>query len=370
MRYQRASLGIMLTATLGTAGAAAVYAANSPRSDEHAQRSLASALGVRDLPVLARRSVRAPEATLSSLIASVTTADQSLSLETMSRESERGRLLVTGKSWRLAVFGDGSAAEFTNQGAASRAHGSGVDPSRAMSFAQLESAGRQFIVRALADTVTLGPAERLEPEATSARTEGSVAVDGTSAYSAVVANRVVFTRVIDGIPVVGAGSKVTITFLNDGSVESFRYDWPQYTPTGRVQAVADVADILERVRRVAGVRTDRAPTAMGDRPPALRGPAPVDLGGNASLQRIACGYYDPGVGVREADAPVQAGCYYHVVHTRGEGQFITRAAYSGAVPAAQRFETDRSWPEAALLSAIDGAPPPGASERPVPPRQR
>ena len=65
----------------------------------------------------------------------------------------------------------------------------------------------------------LAPGERLEPEAISARTEGGVAADGTGAYSAVVANRIVFTRVIDGLPVVGAGSKVTVTFLNDGSVQ-------------------------------------------------------------------------------------------------------------------------------------------------------
>jgi hypothetical protein len=70
--------------------------------------------------------------------------------------------------------------------------------------------------------------------------------------------------------------------------------------------------------------------------------------------------------VREADAPVQAGCYYHVVYTRGEGQFVTRAARSGAVPAAQRFEADRSWPDAAALSGINGEAP----ERPVAPREQ
>ena len=74
--------------------------------------------------------------------------------------------------------------------------------------------------------------------------------------------------------------------------------------------------------------------------------------------------------MREADAPVQPGCYYHVIYTRGEGDFITRAARSGAVPAAQRFEADRSWPEAAMLSGIDGAPAPDATQRPVPQRER
>jgi hypothetical protein len=365
MRYQSASIVMILTAVLSMAASATVYAENSPRSDDHARRSLATALDERSLPVLARRSVRTPDATISSLMTSLTKVDQSLSVEKTSRESERGRLLVTGRDWRLTVFRDGSAAEFINQAAATKAHDKKAEPSRAMTFAQLQSAGRDFISRALADTIVLGPTERLEPELTSARMEGGVAVDGTSAYSAVVANRIVFTREINGIPVVGAGSKVTITFLNDGSVESFRYDWPQYTSTERVQATADVAEILKRVQRVAGIRTDRNFVRDTD-----KASAPIELDGKATLQRLACGYYDPGVMVREAEAPVQAGCYFHVVYTRGEGDFITHSARSGAVPAGQRFETDRSWPEAAALTGIDAAPAPDAAERPVPPRER
>jgi hypothetical protein len=365
MRYQSASIGMILTAVLSMAASATVYAENSPRSDDHARRSLATALDERSLPVLVRRSVRTPDATISSLMTSLTKVDQSLSVEKTSRESERGRVLVTGRDWRLTVFRDGSAAEFINQAAATRAHDKKAEPSRAMTFAQLQSAGRDFISRALADTIVLGPAERLEPELTSARMEGGVAVDGTSAYSAVVANRIVFTREINGIPVVGAGSKVTITFLNDGSVESFRYDWPQYTATERVQATADVAEILKRVQRVAGIRTDRNFVRDSD-----KASASIELDGKATLQRLACGYYDPGVMAREAEAPVQAGCYFHVVYTRGEGDFITRSARSGAVPAGQRFEADRSWPEAAALTGIDAAPAPDAAERPVPPRER
>jgi hypothetical protein len=239
-----------------------------------------------------------------------------------------------------------------------------------MTLAQLESAGRDFIARALPDTITLTQAERLEPELISARLEGGVAVDGTSGYSAVVANRIVFTREIGGIPVLGAGSKVTITFLNDGSVESFSYDWPQYTPTERIQATADVAEILRRVQRVAGVRINRDVLPGANRGSSVAGSASVDLGDNATLQRLVCGYYDPGVMVREADAPVQAGCYYHVVYTQGAGEFITRAGRAGAVPAARLFEADRSWPEATVLSGVDGAAAPDAPERPVPRRER
>jgi hypothetical protein len=81
--------------------------------------------------------------------------------------------------------------------------------------------------------------------------------------------RVVLSREIGGIPVVGAGSKVTVTFLNDGSLVSFRYDWPVYTRTGRAQAMASPTEVLRRLQRVSGVRTkaevDRALAA----PPKL-----------------------------------------------------------------------------------------------------
>ena len=56
--------------------------------------------------------------------------------------------------------------------------------------------------------------------------------------------------------------------------------------------------------------------------------------------------------MRDADAPVHAGCYYHVLDTRGEGEQITHAGYSGSVPAALRVEPDQMWPEATLVSGV------------------
>jgi hypothetical protein len=192
--------------------------------------------------------------------------------------------------------------------------------------------------------------ERLVPEATSVRIESGIATDGTSASSSVVSNRIVFTREIDGIPVVGAGSKVTITFLNDGSVESFRYDWPTYVPTGRKQRQTTNEAILRRIQHVVGVRTN---TAIADAVHSASGITTanqqIDLGGNMQLERLACGYYDPGFMNRAVKAPVQAGCYYHVVYSKGAGEYVTKAAYSGAVPAAKQAEPDARWPEEALL---------------------
>ena len=365
MRYQFASAALVLI-TLATSGAAPASAEVTARAEENARRSLASALGERILPILSRRSVRTPEATLSALTDSMRKLDQSFSVERATREGQRGRLLMATNDWRLTIFGDGSAAEFVNLNASSKAHESRLEPSRKMSAEALQAAGRDFIARYLTDTIVLGPAERLEPELVSARMEGGVAADGTSAYSAVVANRVVFTREIDGIPVVGAGSKVTITFLNDGSLESFRYDWPEYAATDRLQATADITEILNRVSRTVGLRAQDL--QREDEQSAL---SPEQARrGRTTLRRLACGYYDPGVMARDPDAPIQTGCYYHIVETRGEGDYITRAARSGAVPAGQRVEIDPRWPEAARILGLDGAPAPDATERPVPPRDR
>jgi hypothetical protein len=92
---------------------------------------------------------------------------------------------------------------------------------------------------------------------------------------------------------------------------------------------------------------------------------------------VKCGYYDPGFMNRDPRAPIQAGCYYHVLHTAGSGEYITTAGYSGAVPSAGKPEPDYRWPEAAVLSGqgMQGPPPPrnpGPSDKvqPVPPRPK
>lgn len=306
MRHQFTTAALVFNILL-TAGVVPANAEATARAEENARRSLTTALGERTLPILSRSSVRTPEAALSVLTDSIKKLDQSFSVDRATREAQRGRLLVSTNDWRLTIFGDGSAAEFVNLTASSKAHENRLEPGRKMSPEALQAAGRDFIARYLMNTIVPGPAERLEPELTSTRLEGGVAADGTSSYSAVVANRIVFTVEIDGIPVVGAGSKVTITFLNDGSIESFRYDWPQYVSTDRTQATVDISEVLNRVSRTVGLR---AQTLQRDGDQSTL-PPEQSRRGKTTLQRLACGYYDPGIMARDPDAPVQTGCYYH-----------------------------------------------------------
>jgi hypothetical protein len=266
-------------------------------------------------------------------------------------EKLKGSLRLSGATWRLDVFGDGSSAEFTDADAFARSHASGVQPAQAMPRIALEALGRTFIDQKLSRLIVLQNNERLVLAATSQRTEGGVDAQGKNAYSAIVANRVVFTREIGGIPVVGAGSKVTVTFLNDGSLESFRYDWPTYKPGARLQTLAAPIDVLRRVQRVSGVRTRaNVDQALKSIPDLQSITGPIKLGATVTLEDLTCGYYDPGFAVRDPGAPIQQGCYYHVLETRGEGDFVTTTGYSGAVPAATVFQRDARWPEVNVLS--------------------
>jgi len=364
-------LGLLLVGVFASTLVTHVNADHFPRSDAHAVRSLKVGVGVASLPILRRRAVGTPDANMSFLTSSVLPPGY----RTLSVERRNDRIRAQGNTWHLDVFGDGTAAEFFDETAQARAHASGVAPDKAMPVADLEAAGRAFISQHLARVISLQPGERLVPEVKSARIESGIATNGTSATTIVAANRIVFTREINGVPVLGAGSKVTITFLNDGSLESFRYDWPRYVRTGRTQRMTTPQQILGRVQRVVGIRTSYVTTDVIHVPSNLNStPQPISLGGNMKLERLDCGYYDAGFMSRDANAPVQAGCYYHVTSEQS-GQFVTRAAYSGAVPAAKRPRPDHRWPEIALLRGSKvrtGKAPRSGGPRnyvqPVPPR--
>jgi hypothetical protein len=323
------------------------------------------------VPILMRQREVDPASKLALLKESIPAAKA----YTSEPEKLTDRIRISGSTWRLDVFGDGSGAEFADADAFERAHSSGVQPSQAMSNEALEASGRAFVERTLSRLIVLQQDEQLVLAATSRRTEGGVAPGGERAYSAVVAHRVVFSREINGIPVVGAGSKVTVTFLNDGSVESFRYDWPVYARTGRMQAMAAPIEVLHRLQRANGVRTTAAvDRALGALPNLESIAGPIKLGPTVELQDMKCGYYDPGFAIRDPAAPIQAGCYYHLLQRRGEGQYATTAGYSGAVPAAASFEPDARWPEANVLRGVKTNEPKGRQAgssknvQPVPPR--
>ncbi len=219
----------------------------------------------------------------------------------------------------LTISSDATLAEFRNPSVEARAHSLAKPIEQKMSMTALEKAGRSFIAANLSDVITLGPGEQLVPLSTDYRIEGEQNLSTGEVKRNVAANRVVFGRTINGVSVVGNGSLVVVTFANDGSVESFRYDWPKYeVDLAAPQSMAPASTLLTRVQEVVKADT--------------------------KLQTLQCGYYDPGAGTGYAQ--VQAGCVYHAVFTDTTG---AREGYSGAVPGGLLFQADAKWPESQLL---------------------
>ena len=165
-----------------------------------------------------------------------------------------------------------------------------------------------------------------------------------------VANRIVFGRKLGGIPVVGGGSTVVVTCTNDDAVESFRFDWLRYT-TETAHSVLDVDALLRRVQKVVSLRTGVSAHDSINRPASPAIDYPVTLAPNTELQVLECGYFDPGFNARDAKAPVQPGCSYHVVVISDDG---TRQGYAGTVPGGNQFQLDSSWRESQDLSRDAG----------------
>ena len=329
-------------------------------------------LNVSEVPVLRRVSPFSREEALTTLLSAMPA--QKDTQPRTEKSAERNH--TVGEGWRLDVFADGSAAEFIDEQVSETARKGAQTRSAPLSHEKLESLAREYISRVLGKIVTIDAGESLVPEFAATRAQGGVAPDGGSSISSVTGHRIIFTREIAGLPVVGAGSKVTVTFTNEGAVESFRYDWPSYQRSDRVESLVDASEILARIQRIALTRVgerddgDRRKPPVGDKPP-------LALGGGAELQRLSCGYYDPGHAVQMQGGEIQPGCLYHVLHRRGEGDQITTAGYSGAVPAGKSFTTEKNWPETLLLTGerIPEAKPGGQAEpptsvRPTPPREK
>jgi hypothetical protein len=89
----------------------------------------------------------------------------------------------------------------------------------------------------------------------------------------VYASRVTFVRAVDGVSVVGPGSRVMVMLANDGTLVGFDIDWPELKRTGKKVATADIATIRQREEE-------------------LKGASAAQTG--VEQVRFERGYYDPG----------------------------------------------------------------------------
>jgi hypothetical protein len=318
-----------------------VNAEDFPQTKNRQQLSVTQGFNRSALEVLQRNSAKDPHDVSADLLERLGAPREYQSTPVGSR------LRITGADWSLEVAGDGSAAEYQNLAVAAQAHSLARPLSARVTAAELEQKGRTFIGANLASEVVLGPDEELVALRADYRTEGGLDLSTGVITQAIVASRIVFGRTVHGIPVVGNGSKIILTFTNDGSLESFRYDWPAYRVVSS-QSLVDAGEILSRVQKVVSTRNGVvAPIAGAVAPRDANAAYPVELTPNTKLKALDCGYYDAGSWARQAQS-VQPGCTYLAVSQDLDG---SRAGYSGAVPAGAQFALDAAWRETRLLNS-------------------
>jgi hypothetical protein len=144
----------------------------------------------------------------------------------------------------------------------------------------------------------------------------------------VLANIAIFGREIDGVPVVGPGSKAALFLGSGGELIGFDIDWPVYKLLRKAQATVSIDAVASRFAEVA------------ERPVPLPG---TNVEEAVALARFECGYVDLGARKRKGQK-IQAGCAAQVEGRSADGTF--RVAYSEFMPIGDPVQRDRNWPAA------------------------
>ena len=267
-------------------------------------------------------------------------------------------LSVIGNEWFLQVYGNGEKVRYRNHGLLDGPNNKPLPVADRLSDEKLKQLGLDFINNEVSGFVKLGSGENLVPYFT----EFQIGGGGSTKEGArrdpeyVAASTVVFTRSINGVPVIGPGSKIAVTFANDGTPVGFDYDWPVYEAFGKNQRVLPLSEIRGRATKAGAFDLNSADTV---------------------LKSFECGYFDMGARRHDAGAPVQAGCIVHASQRR----IVDKAAHdkdreSGhildarvtVIPAGVQIEREDQWPEAAKILGLpverrSGYAVPGAGPR-------
>ena len=343
----------VLTAALAL-GASLAGAADYPQRKDLAARSAQEGLGRAEVGLLARTAGPGSEPTAQALLSRFGNSRRAVTTRGTAKPAvHKDSVSFAGDGWLLQVYADGTRVHYRNYDSLESKKGLGRPVADRLSLEKLEGLGRRFIATQLAGLVTLEAGDELVPLFTEHQISGGgPAREGAKPFAEkVMASTVVFGRAVDGVAVVGPGSKVAVLFTNDGEAVGFDYDWPKYARTGRTQRVLALGDIRERAHGLTA----------------------ADLGApGVTVKRIECGYFDAGARRRDAKAPIQAGCGIQYsqrtivdaeANRRDPASGHTTAAFVEAIPAGAAVESDEGWPQAVSLTG--GSPAPAAAEPPA-----
>lgn len=322
-------------AVVAFAATATVAAAAQPRAGHSdylaglTQRSLKQPFRADALPLVDVVQGKGREQAVRALLALFESeSGRSLAAGAMTRQADDDKITTyAGERGYFEVAGDGSLLRFRAD--IDDAGRERVAAGERLSKRELESLGRRFVGGTLAPFVTLGEKEKLTY--LGARylyeSDGPAERDAAAQERArVVASIAIFGREIDGVPVVGSGSKVAVWFDGAKRPVGFDVDWPIYRIAESRQRLLSGDELRRRV-----AATTVAPE--GER--------------MIAVDRFECGYVD--LGATRRDARLQAGCS---IAYRGTGKDETWARID-FVPAGAEVLKERRWPLANAVAAGD-----------------
>jgi hypothetical protein len=309
----------------------AAFAADSPERLAIDRSSRASGFG-RSTVRLVNRGVRLGAGpTMDSLISASGRAE--LKAPSAKRTAVAEAVRVEGGGWYLQVKGDGSVAEYYN--AEMR---NGVPLEARLSDATLTRRASSFAVSNFGAALGLSASDlipiNVRHQIGTFGSRSTSAPEGQKLFS----SQVTFARRIDGLPVIGPGSKIHVELSVSGDVVGFSYDWSAISMGTAVQKVHMPKEVLERATNVAGVGN----------------------GDLSQIKRFECGYYD--AGALAGSAQMQGACLVQTTARDATGLRVDQAF----VPAAVAVLGNESWPLAQVLA---GRPVPASPEPPSAPRR-
>lgn len=180
----------------------------------------------------------------------------------------------------------------------------------------LEADARAFVAKVLGAVVVRSAKDDIVPWRVVHEIQAAQSQTGESTRN-LVSSTLEFARIVDGVPVLGGASKVSVTFAPNGEIVEASFDWPALVTEAPVATVGrDV--MLERARAMA------TPTTS-----------------NVGQESVECGYVPI---MRGAASSLEPACI--VRYVQGTTQPV---AWLRIVPLAEVVSRAPDWPEAQVL---------------------
>lgn len=333
---------IVLAALIGSSSLSRVShaEAHNPYEASLNARSRASGLGAATVSLLARGEGRGADVVTEHLMKAFEVSTHPVTTRNVRDVQKKGdQNWVAGDDWYLEVKGRGNWIRYRRNAAV--LNGPGVPLDNAPNPEKLEGLALDFIAHELAAFVPLASNERIVRSKVVRQFEGVQSRTDRQVSEVVAATYVVFTRVINGIDVVGPGSKLMVMFTNKAEIVGFDVDWSEFQNIGISDKTLSIGQINDRKAMFS---------------PHTNNP-------NARSFRFECGYYDMGANRASSDALLQPACINHVKVTSARhtpnGILEQNEGYIEVIPAGEQPEPDKNWHELAAFGIQDRASVPG-----------